>query len=186
MGDTIERWQRAGEQGDAEAAAGCLAEDVVLVSPFTARFAFRGRDAVRDLLAAAFTVIEGITFHTRADGDGAVALVYRARVRGVDLEETQVLTLDDEGLIAGATLFVRPLPAATALMSALGPEIARRQGRRGLAGFLRANTAPLHAMVSFGDRRVVPLAAPKQGFSAPAPAARCGPAAGGRSAPGGP
>jgi hypothetical protein len=88
-------------------------------------------------------------------------LSYTGTVRGIALEEAQLLTPDADGRIRGITLFVRPMPAATALMRALGPELARRQGRRGLAGFLVANTAPLHAMVRFGDRRVVPLAAPK-------------------------
>lgn len=36
--DTIGRWRRAGEQGDAEAAAACLAVDVELVSPLTEAF----------------------------------------------------------------------------------------------------------------------------------------------------
>jgi len=161
MSDTIERWRQAGERGDAEAAAVCLANDVVLVSPLTEQFAFHGRDAVRELLTAAFTAIEGIEYRTQAEGDGTYALSYTARVRGLALEEAQLLRLDDEGLIGQITLFVRPLPAATALMSTLGPELARRRGRRGLAGFLAANTAPLHAMVRFGDRRVVPLAGPK-------------------------
>jgi hypothetical protein len=161
MGDTVERWRQAGERGDAEAAVACLADDVVLVSPLTEQFAFHGREAVRDLLAAAFTAIEGIRYRTQAEGDGTYALSYTARIRGLALEEAQLLRLDDHGLIRHITLFVRPLPAATALMSALGPELARRQGRRGLARFLAANTAPLHTMVSFGDRRVVPLATPK-------------------------
>jgi ketosteroid isomerase-like protein len=160
MSDVIERWRRAGEQGDAAAAAACLAVDVVLVSPLTEQFTFRGRDAVRELLAAAFTAVEGIRFRTQTQGDGTYALVYDATVGGQRLEEAQLLTVE-AGEITAITLFVRPLPAATALMRALGPEIAKRQNRRGLAAFLRANTAPLHAMVSFGDRRVVPLAAPK-------------------------
>jgi hypothetical protein len=161
MSDTIERWRQAGEERDAEAAAKCLSDDVVLVSPLTEQFEFHGRDAVRELLTVAFTAIEGIEYRTQSEGDGTWALSYTARVRGLALEEAQLLRLDDHGLIREITLFVRPLPAATALMSALGPEIARRQGRRGLARFLAANTAPLHAMVRFGDRRVVPLAAPR-------------------------
>ena len=78
----------------------------------------------------------------------------------MEVEEAQLLRLDGDGLIREITLFGRPLPALTAVMSGIGPRIARHQGRRGLAAFLRLNTAPLHAMVTFGDRRVVPLAAP--------------------------
>jgi hypothetical protein len=45
-------------------------------------------------------------------------------------------------------------------MITLGPQLARRQGRRLVAALLRASTAPIHAMVTFGDRRVVPLTRP--------------------------
>jgi len=162
MDATVERWRRAGETGDADAAAACLAPDAVLISPLTEQFRFTGRDEVRDLLAAAFDVIHGIAFHTELrDGDTA-ALFYRATSRGIPVEEAQLLRLDGDGLIREITFFGRPLPALTAVMSAIGPEIARRQGRRGLAAFLRFNTAPLHAVVRFGDRRVVPLAAPRR------------------------
>lgn len=41
--------------------------------------------------------------------------------------------------------------------------IARGQGRRGLAALLRASAAPVHAMVTFGDRSVVPLTRPGAG-----------------------
>ncbi len=44
--------------------------------------------------------------------------------------------------------------------SLAGSELARRQGRRGVAALMRASAAPVHAMVTFGDRRVVPLTRP--------------------------
>ena len=47
------------------------------------------------------------------------------------------------------------MPALTALMITLGPELARQQGRRGLAALMRASTVPIHAMVTFGDRGMV-------------------------------
>jgi hypothetical protein len=75
-------------------------------------------------------------------------------------EEAQLLRLDDTAHIREITLFGRPMPALTALMITLGPKLARRQGRRGLAALLRAGTARVHAMVTFGDRRVVPLTRP--------------------------
>jgi uncharacterized membrane protein YfbV (UPF0208 family) len=75
-------------------------------------------------------------------------------------EEAQLLRLDGEARIREITLFGRPMPALTALMLTLGPELARRQGRGGVAALLRASSAPIHAMVTFGDRRVVPLTRP--------------------------
>ena len=55
--DVVGRWRSAAERGDAEAAARCLASDVVLISPLTERFRFTGRDQVTDVLTAAFTVL---------------------------------------------------------------------------------------------------------------------------------
>lgn len=156
----VQRWRVAGEARDAAAAASCLSADVELVSPLTAQFHFRGRQQVQDVLAAAFAVFDDLHV-TAAVSDGPLhALFYRGRLGAQDVEEAQLLQLDDDGLIRRITLFVRPLPGLTALMRALGPELARRQRRPLLAAFLAVATAPLHALTRAGERRVVPLAAP--------------------------
>ena len=159
--DVVTRWCAAGEGGDAAAAAACLAPDVELVSPLTGRFRFTGREQVRDLLAAVFTVLGGISFHTRLGEGDTHALFASARLGEDEFEEAQLLRLDDAGLIREITLFARPLPALTGLMAALGPRLARDQGRPALAAVLAAATAPLHAAATLGDRRLVPLAAPR-------------------------
>ncbi|MGO4586722.1 nuclear transport factor 2 family protein [Arthrobacter sp. 2RAF6] len=157
---TIARWRAAGERGDADAAVACLSPDIVLSSPLTGQFRLEGSDQLRDFLASAFTAVEDIHFHTETGQGDTYALVYRARVGTQPFEEAQLLRLDDKAHIREITLFGRPMPALTALMTTLGPELARRQGRRGLAALMRASTAPVHAMVTFGDRRVVPLTRP--------------------------
>jgi ketosteroid isomerase-like protein len=157
---TIARWRAAGESGDADAAVACLSPDIVLRSPLTEQFRLEGSDQLRDFLASAFTAVEDIHFHTETGQGDTYALVYRARVGTQPFEEAQLLRLDDKAFIREITLFGRPMPALTALMITLGPELARRQGRRGLAALMRASTAPVHAMVTFGDRRVVPLTRP--------------------------
>lgn len=158
--DVVARWCRAGEQRDAPAAVACLAPDVELISPLTEQFKFRGPEQVRALLEAAFTAIEDIQFHTRV-GDGDIhAVFYRAHLGAQSLEEARLLRLDTAHRIREITLFGRPLPALTGLMAALGPKLARKQGRPGLAAFLAASTAPLHAMTRLGEQRIVPRAAP--------------------------
>lgn len=128
---TVAAWRAAGEAGDAPAARACLAPDVELISPLTEAFRFRGPAQVGDVLAAAFTVIDGIRFHTEV-GDGATrALFYKATARGQLVEEAQLLRLDDGGLIRELTFFGRPLPALTAVLADLGRPLLRAQaGRR--------------------------------------------------------
>ena len=157
---TVDRWRAAGESGDADAAVACLSPDIVLSSPLTEQFRLEGTDQLRDFLASAFTAVEDIRFHTQIGQDDTYALAYRARVGTQPFEEAQLLRFDDKAHIREITLFGRPMPALTALMITLGPELARRQGRRGLAALMRASTAPVHATVTFGDRRVVPLTRP--------------------------
>lgn len=160
--DVVDRWRAAGERGDAQAATACLSADVVLISPLTARFRFRGRAQVDPVLSAAFAVISDIRYHTELGDCCARALFYRARVGGLELEEAQLLRLDGDGLVRELTLFGRPLPSLTAVMTTLGPDLLKRQGRPVLARLIRASTAPLHAMTLLGDRRVVPLADPNR------------------------
>jgi hypothetical protein len=157
---TVASWRAAAERGDVDAAVACLSRDVVLSSPLTEQFRLEGPDQLRDFLTSAFTAIEDIGFHTQTCEGEAYSLFYRARVGSQPFEEAQLLRLDDEARIREITLFGRPMPALTALMTTMGPELARRQGRRGLAALMRASTAPVHAMVTFGDRRVVPLTGP--------------------------
>jgi ketosteroid isomerase-like protein len=157
---TVASWRAASERGDVDAAVACLSRDVVLSSPLTEQFRFEGPDQLRDFLASAFTAVEDIRFHTETGQGDTYALVYLARVGTQPFEEAQLLRLDDEARIREITLFGRPMPALTALMISAGSELARRQGRRGVAALMRASAAPVHAMVTFGDRRVVPLTRP--------------------------
>jgi ketosteroid isomerase-like protein len=160
---TVAHWRAAAESGDVDAAVACLSPNVVLSSPLTEQFRLEGRDQLRDFLGSAFVAIEDIRFHTQTGQGDTYALVYRARVAAQPFEEAQLLRFDDEARIAEITLFGRPMPALTALMTTLGPALARGQGRRGLAAILRASAAPIHAMVTFGDRSVVPRTRPGAG-----------------------
>ena len=158
---TVASWRAAAERGDVDAAVACLSGDVVLSSPLTEQFRIEGRDQLRDFLTSAFTAVENIRFHTQIGEGNTYALFYRAMVRSQPFEEAQLLRLNKEAHIREITLFGRPMPALSALMITLGPDLARRQGRHRLATLIRASTAPVHAMVTFGDRRVVPLTRPK-------------------------
>ncbi|MDT0483970.1 nuclear transport factor 2 family protein [Streptomyces doebereineriae] len=157
---TVASWRSAEERGDVDAAVACLSRDVVLSSPLTEQFRFEGLDQLRSFLTSAFTAVKDVRYHTQTGEGDVYALVYRAQVGSQSFEEVQLLRLDDEARIKEITLFGRPMPALTALMTILGPELARQQGRPGLAALMRASTMPIHAMVTFGDRSMVPKTRP--------------------------
>jgi hypothetical protein len=155
-------WRQAGESGDCALATTCLAADVQVISPLTAQFRFTGHDQVRDMLAAAYRVIDSITFHTEVGDDRTRALFYYGRCRGVDFEEAQLLRFDDQGLIVEITLFGRPLPGLTAVMASIGPELLQAGDHPALAKVIGAATAPLAAITRVAEKHMVPLADPNR------------------------
>jgi hypothetical protein len=155
---SIEDFQKAAKNKDIELAISTLADDVVLRSPLTDRFTFDGKDAIRALFEAAYEKFDGLEYHTVIGGR---VLVGSATVNGQPFEETLLLDLGEDGRITGITLFIRPLTGLTAVMAALGPTLARKNGRR-TAGLLRALTAPLVAATRSGDRVGIGLALPKR------------------------
>ena len=102
---TIAAWRAAGEDGDAAAAARCLAPEVAVISPLTARFRFHGPAQVTDMLAAAFEVIRDIRFHTEVGGGDTWALFYHARAGRDAVEEAQLIRLNGAGVSYPARRF---------------------------------------------------------------------------------
>ncbi|GAA3343289.1 hypothetical protein GCM10020358_41650 [Amorphoplanes nipponensis] len=157
---TITAWRAAGENGDAAAAAACLAPAVEMISPLTAQFRFHGPDQVAQVLASAFEVIRDIRYHTEVGADDTWALFYHGMARREPVEEAQLLRLDADGLIREITFFGRPLPALTEVMAGIGPRLLRRQHQPGLARLVGLATAPLNAMTRLGERTILPRADP--------------------------
>jgi len=158
---TIATWRTAQETGQIERTLDCLTEDATFISPLTDAFRFRGRRQIVDVLEAATGLIEGIHFHTEVGSADTRVLVYAATVRGIAVEEAQLLRLDD-GLIREVTFFGRPLPALTAVMTGIAGPMLRGQGRPNLGRAITAATAPLAAMTRLGEKRIVPLADPNR------------------------
>ncbi|MFK4788784.1 nuclear transport factor 2 family protein [Microbacterium sp. ZW T5_56] len=157
----LDSWIAAGREHDADLAASALAPNVEMVSPLTDGFVFSGPEEIRDLLSAVFEAIADYR-PVSCLRDGRTAVVAgRATVRGVALEEFQHLELDEDGRITRITIAMRPLPAITAFARELGPVLARRQGNPRAARTLRLAGAFLDNIAATGDRRFIPLAAPK-------------------------
>ncbi|MBN8882951.1 MAG: hypothetical protein J0H73_11630 [Salana multivorans] len=160
MTDWVGHWKAGGEAGDAHGIVEALTEDAVLVSPFTERFTFRGRTEIEELLGSVFEVFTDVRFTDDLRSDGRAALFAQGRVGRLTLHEAQHLRLADDGRVREVTLLLRPLPAATAFLRALGPRVARRQGRPGAARVLTVAGAFLDTVAASGDERFVPLARP--------------------------
>ena len=159
--EAVAAWRAAGEARDAAAAVAALDPGVRLVSPITEQFTFDGREQVGRLLEVALPALDSITYTDQlADGD-TVALFYEGLIGSTRLHEAQRLRLAPGGLIREITLFIRPLPALTRLMTRLGPELARRNGQPGLARVIPLAGGVLHAMADSGERRIMPRAAPR-------------------------
>ena len=115
---------RAGvEARDLAAMAAALAPDVVLHSPVTFR-PFEGREAVMVVLGAVFEVFEDFVYVAELAGDGATALVFRARVGDKEVEGIDLVRENADGLIDDFTVLVRPLSGLTALAQAMRDKLA--------------------------------------------------------------
>ncbi|WP_433833676.1 nuclear transport factor 2 family protein [Actinoplanes sp. CA-015351] len=161
MRNTVPIWRAAGESGDAAAAVTALSPEAVLISPITEQFTFRGHTQIGGLLEVAFATIDDITYTDQVAEGRTVALFYRATVSGTPIHEAQRLRLGEDGLITEITLYIRPLPALTHLMTTLGPALARRNNQPGLARVIPVAGGLLHSMAATGERHIMPKARPR-------------------------
>lgn len=153
--EAIRTWLSAAAQHDAGIALAALAEGVTLHSPVTEGFVFQGRGEVGQLLSEAFKVA-GTYRIGEVRGAGAVWFCVLSSTLGDQpFHEAQQLTLDESGAIARIELFVRPLPALTAMAHRLGPVAARIAGQPVLARVLGFATRGLDAMARSGERNLV-------------------------------
>ena len=158
---SVAAWRAAGEARDAAAAVATLSDDVRLISPITEQFTFDGRERIRTLLEVALEAIDEISYTDQVAEGRTVALFYEGRIGSTRLFEAQRLRLADDGRIREITLFIRPLPALTRLMTRLGPELARRNGQPGLARLIPVTAGMLHSMAETGEKKFMPKAAPR-------------------------
>jgi hypothetical protein len=154
-GETARRVTDAMLSRDFDTLRAQLADDVVLNSPITAAIQFRGADEVVELLRTVRDAYETLEY-TDVFGSGDTwAQVFRVRVRGQEMEATDLMRIDEAGRVREFTVFFRPLAGLAALTAALAPEVAPTRGRAFAA---RALTRPLELMTRSGDRVVARLA----------------------------
>jgi len=118
-----DRFRKAVEATDLDAALDCMTPGIVLHSPVTFK-PFEGRDAVALLFGILFETFEDFRYVGEyvAD-DGAAVLHFRARVGDRDVEGIDLMRFDDGGLIDDFTVFVRPYSAVVALRDSVGARL---------------------------------------------------------------
>ena len=85
--------------------------------------AYEGRDVVGTILTeGAMKVFENFSYvHRLEDSEARVAtLIFRAEVGGRALDGLDLLTFDEDGLIAELKVMVRPMSGLNALAAAMG------------------------------------------------------------------
>ncbi|MFG3258616.1 nuclear transport factor 2 family protein [Streptomyces sp. NPDC048172] len=122
----MEAFRAAVEAGDHEAIEELLADDVVFTSP-VAFSPYEGRAITAAILRGVSRVFEDFRYVREITGpDGRDhALVFRARVSGLEVHGCDFLHLDVDGRIDDFQVMVRPLSAAKALAEAMGAQFDR-------------------------------------------------------------
>lgn len=152
---TVRTFRTACQTADVDLLLTALAPNAVFRSPLTTRTTFTGHRDIADLMTAALDTVKGIDYHTELGDEHERALISTAKADNEEIEEVALLRLDEDAQITEITLWVRPLPGATALMNGIGPRLLRRLGRDPMARLLPAMSKPLGFLVRFADRQAV-------------------------------
>jgi hypothetical protein len=137
------------EAGDHAAMVETLAPDVVFHGPVIST-PFKGREQVGVLFAALLASFEEIRYTGQLASADAEVLAFTARVGKRQVEGMDLLRFDEDGRIREFRVAIRPLSAVAAVAEALGPQLARPQGR-GRAAIVRTFARSLSAMTALGD-----------------------------------
>lgn len=117
-------FRAAVEARDVEAMRACLADDVVFRSP-VAHTPYPGKPITAAILANVIEVFEDFRYVRELGDEAGHALVFEAKVDGLEIAGCDFLVLDDAGLITDFMVMVRPLKAANALAEAMGARFER-------------------------------------------------------------
>lgn len=117
-------FRAAVEAQDVEAMRACLAEDVVFRSP-VAHKPYPGKAITAAILGQVVEVFDDFRYVRELGDDAGHALVFEAKVGGLEITGCDFLVLDEDGLITDFMVMVRPLKAAQALAEEMGARFDR-------------------------------------------------------------
>lgn len=154
--EAIRAWVEADRRGELGAMRAQLSTGVRLVSPLTDAFDFRGRDEVMAVFESAVELLGDIEI-ARVTGAGDEWALHGTNTLGdANLEEVQWLHLGADGLIDDIRLFIRPAPAAIALLARIGPPLHRRGAMNRLGAVASGLAAPLATALRATERWLMP------------------------------
>jgi hypothetical protein len=126
----LELWHRviAGGNKPGDLAA-IIREDAVFHSPVV-HTPQKGRDIVVAYLAAAGVVLNTDKFeYVREFGEGNHALLeFVTELDGIHVNGVDIITFDDDGMIADFKVMVRPLKAINKVWETMGAQLAQSKG----------------------------------------------------------
>ena len=102
------------EAGDIAAAVALFDDDVEFLSPVVHK-PYRGREALRAILEAAFATFSDFRYVHEYGGDGGHVLEFSARVGDRAIQGVDILRAGDDGRLTSLTVLVRPYSAARGL-----------------------------------------------------------------------
>jgi hypothetical protein len=118
----LDEWHRIVAEKDLPGLARVLADDVTLgAPPYWEKL--RGRDVVHFLLGLIVNTIEGFTYHREWRSGPELALEFRGRVGGLELQGIDLISLDERGRIRNLDVMIRPINAVQALQGIVAPKM---------------------------------------------------------------
>ena len=107
-------FKAAAEAKDFSAVDELFTEDVTFRSPVVYK-PYEGRDALRMLLSAVVQVFENFRYTDQVEDGDVAALMFRAEVKGRELDGIDILRFGEDGLISELMVMVRPMSGMNAL-----------------------------------------------------------------------
>ena len=120
-------FKAAAEAKDFSAVDELFTEDVTFRSPVVYK-PYEGRDALRMLLSAVVQVFENFRYTDQVEDGDVAALMFRAEVKGRELDGIDILRFGEDGLISELMVMVRPMSGMNALAEEMRARLERVTG----------------------------------------------------------
>ena len=118
----LDEWHRIIREQDVSAIVEILAEDVEMgAPPYWNKL--EGKDLVGHLLGLILETIEEFTYHRQWRSGRELALEFTGVVEGHKLQAVDLITVNEEGLLAKIDVPMRPLGTIEHLRDKIGPKM---------------------------------------------------------------